>query len=363
MSDVRRILVILPNWVGDVVLATPVLVALRRRFPDARITYLCRAYVSDLVGAGELCDACIHWPAGTRGWPAFIRRLRRERFDLALLMPNSFRSALAAWLSGAVRRIGYARDGRGWLLTDRLAPPRDGRRFRPVTMVDYYAALLEPLGARIAERRPTLAVGAADEAAIAGRLGPRDPRRPRVVLNPGGAFGSAKLWPAERFAALADALVERADAEVIVTGTPGERAIAAAIRAAARHALVYCFEPPLGLGPLKALVCDADLLVTNDTGPRHFAIAFDVPVVTIFGPTDPVWTATAGARERSVMLTLDCMPCQQKRCPLGHNDCLRKLEVDPVLAAAEALLADRARDRSGSRLASAARHPAPEAAG
>jgi len=344
VGDPARILVLLPNWVGDVVLATPALAALRRRFAESRICLLLRSYVADVVADGGFADEVLTWPpdrTGPAGWLRFIRRLRAHRFDLALLLPNSFRSALAVRLSGARRRVGYVRDARGWLLTDRLRPPRSGGRRVVESMLDYYGRLVEALECDASDRRPRLGIGPADEAACARRFASLDQERPLVVLNPGGAFGTAKLWPAERFAAIGDALAGEFNAQIIASGTPKERALGEAIARAAQRPVMLCFEPPVGLGPLKALIRRADLLVTNDTGPRHYAIALGTPVVTIFGPTDPGWTETRFHLERKVMLALDCQPCQKKRCPLGHTNCMMQLDVERVLVAARALLAER----------------------
>ncbi len=344
MGDPARILVVLPNWVGDVVLATPALTALRRRFAAAHIGLLLRDYVADVVADGGFADDVLTWPphgAGPAAWWSFIRRLRARRFDLALLFPNSFRSALTIRLSAARRRVGYARDGRGWLLTDRLHPRRSGGKWAVESMLDYYGRLVEALGCDASDRRPRLGIGPADDAACARRFASLDENRPLVVLNPGGAFGTAKLWPAERFAAIGDALTREFNAQVVASGTPKERSLGEAIARAARLPVTLCFDPPVGLGPLKALIRRADLLVTNDTGPRHYAIALGTPVVTVFGPTDPGWTETHFHLERKVMLALDCQPCQKKRCPLGHTNCMMQLDADQVLVAARALLAER----------------------
>ena len=162
---------------------------------------------------------------------------------------------------------------------------------------------------------------------------------PLVVLNPGANYGSAKCWPPEYYAQLADALVERFGARVVASLGPKEREIADRLAAAARRPIDIFVDPPLGLGPLKALVRRCDLLITNDTGPRHFAAAFSVPVVTIFGSSDPAWTETRFAKERMVMLKLDCQPCMERTCPLKHHDCMRRLLPAMVLEKAEELLA------------------------
>jgi heptosyltransferase-2 len=436
VSEPERILISIPNWVGDVVMATAALRAVRQRFATARIVHLMRPYVADVLAGTAFCDEAIFWPAhggGRRGgdtkesrnnnWCVFfakrqaksgvlnvsrsgysratpnhqagggdagetpshrleagatttgvldlVRRLRRGRFDLAILLTNSFRSALVTRLAGVRRRVGYARDGRGWLLTDRLDAPRKDGRFVPIPALDYYNALARHVGCEDPGDKLELATLPADEAAIERRLAcgyrrdacatpqPRaavpqsQPRaavphgEPLVVLNPGANYGSAKCWPPEYYAQLADALVERFGARVVASLGPKEREIADRLAAAARRPIDIFVDPPLGLGPLKALIRRCDLLITNDTGPRHFAAAFGVPVVTIFGSSDPAWTETRFAKERMVMLKLDCQPCMERTCPLKHHDCMRRLLPAMVLEKAEELLAKQPVDAVG----------------
>ncbi|GJQ25553.1 MAG: ADP-heptose--LPS heptosyltransferase [Phycisphaerae bacterium] len=334
-----RILVFVPNWVGDVVMATAAMNALRRRYPEAQIAHLMRPYVGDVLAGAGLADEFIPWPNGGIGsLLGLARRLRRERFDLAVLFTNSFRSALLARLARVTQRIGYARDGRGWLLTDRLRAPRAGGKYIPIPALDYYNALAVAAGCSPPGDQLVLATSPEDEAAVDKRIGARRAGdAPLVVFNPGANYGSAKCWPAEKYAALADRLVRERGARVVASLGPKERAIAERLAAATRNVEV-CIDPPLGLGPLKALVRRCDLLVTNDTGPRHFAAAFGVPVVTVFGSSDPAWTDTRFARERNVMLKLDCQPCMKRTCPLGHHHCMNQLEPDLVYDAAARLL-------------------------
>jgi heptosyltransferase-2 len=336
MSEPSRIAVFIPNWVGDVVMATAALRAIRRRFAQARIIHLMRPYVADVLASANLGDETVFWPAreGANGLLAharLVRRLRQEQIDLAVLLTNSFRSALIAWLAGAKRRVGYDRDGRGWLLTDRLRPLREGRRYVPVPALDYYNEVARYVGCEDPGDQLILATTPADEAAIDACLGPRKPGRPLVVLNPGANYGSAKCWPPEHYAAVSDALVTGWDASVVATLGPKEREIADRLKAAARRPIGVFVDPPLGLGPLKTLIRRCNLLITNDTGPRHFAAAFDVPVITVFGSSDPAWTDTRFARERIVKLNLNCQPCMKRTCPLGHHECMRQLEPETVL--------------------------------
>ncbi|MCC7293677.1 MAG: lipopolysaccharide heptosyltransferase II [Phycisphaerales bacterium] len=345
------ILIVLPTWVGDFVMATPFLRAVRRRFPSARITLLADSNLADLIDGGTWADyvefehgVSVSKPKEARPG-SYILSLRAARFDWAILLPNSFRSALTAWRIRAKRRIGYDRDARGLLLTDRMPVKNRLRgwrpRFAPLPLVEYYADLAEALGcdrpndALELFRTPHADASLADKCRALGV----PPHQPRIVISPGAKFGAAKCWSPQRFAETADRMIREWGATVVVTCGPGEEPIARQIRDAMTQRAYVFDEPRLSLGELKSLIADADLLLCNDAGLRHFARAFDVPVVTVFGPTHPEWTRTSFARERIVRIDVDCGPCQQRVCPLGHLKCMTGVTVDSVFSAAEELLA------------------------
>lgn len=339
-----RIALFLPNWIGDVAMATPAVRATRERFPQARLVAVCRPYIAPLLGGAPWFDDVIlhdkSGKAGLRGL-SLIGRLRREHFDAAVLFPNSFRSALFARLGGCRRRIGFARYGRSLLLTDRLQPIRDARgRIRPSPIIDDYNRLVKPLGSADPGRRMELFTTPADEAA-AGRVWQEEGlgRATEVIgLNSGGAFGAAKHWPVEHFAELARQFVDRRGSAVLVLCGPNERDLARAIvKQAGRPGVISLADRNVSLGLTKACVRRLDLLVTTDSGPRHFAAAFDRPVVTLFGPTYIEWTETYFAKAVNLQESVPCGPCQQRVCPLDHR-CMRGLSVSRVWHAAEHLL-------------------------
>jgi heptosyltransferase-2 len=328
-------------------MATPFLRAVRTRFASAQITLLLQAHHHELLRGGDWMDDCIQWPPRRRSKPwhleyrTFVREIRSERFDLAILLPNSFRAALLTWQARAKRRVGYNRDGRGVLLTDRL-PVRNRVRGRcePLPLVEYYADLAEFLGCERPDDALELFSTTDCEEAVGLRLGAAGLAEgcPIVVICPGAKFGASKCWPPERFAAVADRLVERHGAAVVVSPGPGEEGIARAIAAEMQHVPIVIDNPCLTLGELKSLVSCSDLLLGNDTGPRHFARALNVPMVTVFGPTDPAWTATSYSKERIVRVDVDCGPCHKKVCPLGHLKCMTLVTVDMVERACERML-------------------------
>lgn len=340
-----------PNLIGDTVMATPAFRALRLRYPEARITGVVKPQVAPVLdGSGWFDDRVVFAPraaaAEHRTWAA-VRALRSRRAELAVLFPNSIRSALLCWLAGVPRRLGYVRGGRGFLLTDRLEPPRDSSgRLRIVPAVEYYLGLVRALGCPGFSVRTELFVTDEERAGAVrawNRLG--IPEGARVVcLNTGGAFGPAKNWPNGHFARLARRLVDEHDVWVLVLCGPQERANAAAIERLAKHDRVrsLAHEVP-SVGLTKASIARCVLLVTTDSGPRHFAGPLGVPVVTLFGPTHVGWTRTYHANALHLQQPVPCGPCQKPICPEKHHRCMNELTPDVVYDAVRRLL-----DRHGA---------------
>lgn len=344
-----NIVIFLPNWIGDVAMATPALRALRRRFEgSAHFIGVMRPYVSEVLSGTHWLDETLLYQPRTDiaelGSRHLVRRLRSRRVDWAILLTNSLRTGVLAWLSGARRRVGFVRFGRGPLLTDRLYHRRDGRRYVPSPVLDDYLRLAYHVGCPPESPRLELATTPADEwlaDAAWRRLGMnRDSRV--VAFNSGGAFGAAKSWPAEYFSALARRVVVEHDCHVLLLCGPGEREAAEQISRSADHPRVVSLAgEPLSIGLSKACVRRSRLLVTTDSGPRHFAAAFDVPVITIFGPTHIAWSENHFDRAVHLQHEVPCGPCQQRTCPLGHHRCMTELTVDRVYRAAAAQLLDK----------------------
>ena len=343
------ILVFCPNLVGDTVMATPAFRALRSGHPGARMVAVVKPKVAPTIAGGPWFDHLIGFdPRSSRleeRAGAVLRRLRVEEAEIAVLFPNSFRSALMAWRAGARRRVGYSRGGRGSLLTDRLAPLRDDRgSFKPTPIVDSYLAIPRILGCQGDGPRLELYTTPEDEAAADrawARLG-LGRSKEVVCLNTGGAFGPAKSWPEAHFAELARRLVDESDASVLVVCGPAERDAARSIVAKAdRDRVVSLADEPLGIGLTKACIRRSALLVSTDSGPRHFAAGFDVPVITLFGPTHIEWTLTRHPRALHLHHPVPCGPCQRPTCAERHHRCLEDLAPASVHAAATRLLEGR----------------------
>ena len=338
------IAVALPNWVGDVVMATPTLRALRRRFPDGRILCVGRRYVRPVLEPNPWTDAFLETDKTARAMWRTVQALRAEAPQTAVLLPNSVRSALLFWLAEVPRRIGYARPGRRRLLTDALEPPRRGRRRVPTPQVTYYLALAEVLGAPTDDRRLQLCTTEEDEAAALAAFGQaRVEPEEALLLCPGYAFGPAKGWPVPHWAALARGARERFGLRALVLGGPRDADIARAIVQAEPSVVSLC-DRGITLASARAVVRRARAMVTVDSGLRHYAAAFDRPVVALFGPTHIGWTETWHPKEVRLQVEVPCGPCQRPECPEGTLECMWKLEPDDVLdALAEAL----ARDATG----------------
>jgi heptosyltransferase-2 len=339
-----RIALFLPNWIGDVVMATPAIRAVREQFPSAEILAVCKPYVADVVAGAPWFREVISFdkggPPGQRLW-AVAQQLRAERIDVAVLFPNSFRAALVARLGGCRQVIGFSRYGRRLLLTTRLHAKTDrwGRSI-PSPVIDDYNRLAVALGTADPGYRMDLFTTPKDEAAadaVWTRFGLD--RYSRVVgLNPGAAFGAAKHWPAESFARLGRMFAQRSGCGVLVLCGPSEREMARRIAEDSRSPNVHSLDDsPLSLGLTKAAVRRLSLLVTTDSGPRHFAAALERPVVTLFGPTHIGWTETHFEKATHLQKPVPCGPCQKRTCPLDHR-CMRDLTPDEVFAAGDRLL-------------------------
>lgn len=345
----RRLLVIAPSWVGDVVMATPTFRAIRDRLPGSFIGVLVKPGMEGLLAGTTFFDEFhVDSREGMMGVKRASAKVRAGRYDAAILMTNSFSTAVLARIAGVPRRIGYGRDARSMLLTESLLAPRraltapfyestvSARTWAPIPACEYYLALAHRLFAD-----PSIPLGAMELAvtaqeASAGRsaleqAGLRTEQE-FAVLNPGGN-NPAKRWPAERFAALARWLRDDQRLEVVVAGSPGERALSEQVATLARLPVSRAL-PTVGLtlGSLKAVLQRAAILVTNDTGPRHIAAALGTPVVTLFGPTDPRWTTIPFDREIIVSADPTLPPCEvaedhPERCSVDRIEVVRVQEA------------------------------------
>ncbi len=317
-------LIVAPNWIGDAVMSLPLVRALKRARPGDRIGVLARRGPAAIYRADGAVDAVV--PHGA--FVADALAVRAGRFDEAWLLPNSFRAALIAFAAGVPERVGYATEGRGFLLTRALPPPPGtGHQLRD------YDALLEARGIAPDAGAPRLDLpdAARHRAAAALAAAGIDGDAPLAVLAPGSAFATTKRWPAERYAALVDALSQRGFACAVLVG-PGETELGARVAEGSRRrpAVVGADLDPV---ELAAVIARARVAITNDSGPMHLAGAVGTPVVAFFGATDPGRTGPAGSPSRVLDRYVFCSPCFKTDCPFGH-ECMREISVEAALNAA-----------------------------
>ncbi len=339
MTDApASVLVVMPTWVGDAVLATPLIEALHEQYPDARKDFVIKPYLRGLLDDAPWLDNVYEMARGRRFW-SLRTELARRKYDWGILLPNSLRPAILLYMAGVKKRIGYARNGRSPLLTDRLGFPDTKGRTVPFRMVDFYGAIGTRLGL---PDHTGLKLYVRDEICErAGRLlhdSGVTGSGPIVGINPGAKYGSSKLWPVEFFARTGDAIAVKLDAQIVVMAGPGEDELAAEIVGRMSASAVAIPSAAVDLEMLKGVVSQLDLLVTNDTGPRHIAAALDVPTVALFGPTHTLWGNSGYKKSIDLSIEVDCGPCMQRTCPLHHHKCMNDLEPAAAITAAVKLL-------------------------
>jgi len=337
----RRILIRGTNWLGDAVMTTPAMGRIRNFFPEARVTLLANPLVAELFASHPWIDDTMIYDRkgehkGVSGRFKIAAELRNCSFDLAILLPNSLDSAIIAWLARIPRRLGYATDGRGLLLTDRV--PLSVRMLTG-HQSGYYLAMLDYCGITGEQEPQLLTTTIAEDEQVNRLLEAEGIHADSTILgiNPGAAYGSAKRWYPERFAAVADHLARRWGARVVITGGVAEAGIAGDI---AGKMTTPCLNlvGKTGVRELMAVIKRCNFFVTNDSGPMHVAAAFGVPLVAIFGSTDNTTTFPLSQQAVIVRKQVDCAPCMKRECQTDHR-CMKEVTVEDVIAAATTLKA------------------------
>lgn len=329
-----KILIIGPSWVGDMVMAQSLFIALRQRHPGCEIHVLALPWTNGLLAhmpevSGAVAMTVGHGELGLGRRRAIARQLRAQQFDQAIVLPNSLKSALIPWLAGIPRRTGWRGEARSWLLTDcrmldKAACP---------LMVQRFVALAYPAGAALPDPlpRPALAVAPEKREALLAKLGLACDA-PVLVLCPGAEFGAAKKWPAAAYAAVAAKWIADGGRAWIM-GSANDGSDAAAILAALPDGGCINLTGKTSLAEAIDLMACADCVVSNDSGLMHIAAALNRPLVVVYGSTSPAFTPPLADKVRIVSLGLDCSPCFKRTCPLGHTNCLNQLGPDRVLQA------------------------------
>jgi len=335
----EKILVRVPNWIGDAVMCLPALASLRALYPSSEMIVLARPKVvpvfenNPAVSGIMLLEPGRH--KGLLGTLRLSRELRREEFDLAVLFQNAFGAALIALLGCAKERVGYARDMRSGLLT-RAIPARGG--IMKEHQVFYYLNIIRELGGAVpASPVPRIYITGGEKAAAMafleknGLIG-----KPLFGAAPGASYGPSKRWPAERFAAVLKGLTDEYGGAALVLGGPEDSEACAAVKAAFPHATDLSGK--MGLRGSMALMSLMSAFVTNDSGPMHLSAALGLPTAAVFGSTEDSLTGPVGPRAASVREKTDCSPCFKRECRFGHYECLKRVDPGMVLAKIKELM-------------------------
>ncbi len=338
-TNIKKIIIRSPNWVGDVVMATPAFRCIRENFPGAKITIALKSYVRKLIEGSPWFDETLlldppnQHNKGTQLF-SLIKEIRYGEYDLGFLFPNSFNSALMFWLGGVKRRVGYKRDARSWLLTDGINRLSENGRFLPTYMGDYYLRLCTEMGCKVHSKELELFLNEESQQRVDEIF--RDcnlnNNLPLILLNPGAAYGSSKCWTAEGFARTADLINQQLDCTIAIVCAPHEIPLARDIELAAKSRLINLANQVISLDVLKALIKRCALLITVDSGPRHIAVAFKRPVVTLMGPNDPRYTESSSEIGQVIRADVDCLACHLKVCPKDHR-CMTQIKPEQVALA------------------------------
>lgn len=338
MTEPKKFIIRMPNWVGDAVMATPLIVDLKNAFPDGEITLMCQGAINQLFLYEPLISGIISFPKPSRfihrvHQSELIQDLRKGEFDTGILTTNSFSSAWWFFRGHIPQRIGFKDRGRGILLTDPIPFPQNRESQH---LIKTYKELLKPLGIPVSDTPTRLIVTNEEKEAAMNLLKKEGYQGGNVIgINPGAAYGSAKCWLPERFRALAEDLIKDPSTYVVFYGDSSQREMINGIA----HNLgpqVINLAAKTTLRELMAFISLSNVFVSNDSGPLHIAYALKIPVVAIFGPTSEV---ISGPQGKSITLHkhVECSPCFKRTCPIDHR-CMTKIKADEVFEAVKRLL-------------------------
>lgn len=340
-NNINRILIRSSNWIGDAVMTTPAIRAIRLNFPGAEISILAKPWVAPIYENNSHIDRILICRSdgrhgGFAGIFRLARDLRKEKFDLAFLLPNSFETAFVSFLAGISMRAGYDTDCRKFFLTH---PVRLKSEYKRYHQIDYYLMILKQMGLRAFGTQQTLVASDAEKKVAWQRFQVFGVAGGSLLIgiNPGAAFGTAKRWFPDRYAALARKLITSFNAHIAIFGSPGEKKLGEYITGKIGQRCVnLCGKTTLREAISAISVCD--LFITNDSGLMHVAAALDIPQIAVFGSTDSVATSPASPSSRIIQDPIECNPCLKPECPKGNHLCMKNITVDMVFDVARRLL-------------------------
>ena len=345
-KTIKNVLVIAPNWLGDAVLALPALAGIRKLFPASRITVLGLPHICELFKESPYVDDRKIYSSTLL---TTVSDIRKERFDLAILLPNSFRTALMVHLALTPIRCGYNRDGRGIMLN---LPVRVTKEIRNLDQVEYYRNIVSSIerslekeilkqvqNDRESGKRKEWLHLSQEELQHATKILQNfniSPGSLIIGINPGAAYGSAKRWYPERFAQVSSALVKKHKANIIIFGSQQELGIASEIEILSSVPVINMAGKTTIRG-LMSLIKQCTIFITNDSGPMHIAAALAIPVIAIFGSTDPGKTGPMGDENIVIRKKAECRPCFKRKCPTDLK-CMDLITVEDVIAGVDRIL-------------------------
>ena len=332
-----KIIIRAPNWIGDSILAVPAAYSLSRNFPDAQIWVAAKEWVKDLFTSYDFIKGIIPLPDvdGFKNLKDSIQKIKRFHFDIGVLLTNSFASALLFYLGKIPERWGYSTDGRRMLLTRGVALKKGEDCSH---QLNYYLDLISGLGLKTSPPKISLPITQEEKEKAKEMLLTLNVNlnKTLIILNPGASYGPSKRWHAENYAELANLLQDRKKAEILITGSKDEAALVESIAS-------FMTKKPLNLTGktdlrlLAGLISHADLFITNDSGPMHIANALKIPVIAIFGPTDPCFTGPFQQPAAVIKKDVPCWPCSYRECPFDHR-CMISIDPQEVFEACQKFL-------------------------
>ena len=340
---IRRVLIRSANWVGDAVMSLPAIASVRQTFPQAEISILAKPWVAEIFQKNPVVDQVSVYQTpgihqGLRGKWRLARQLKKQGFELAILLQNAFEAALISFLGGIPRRAGYNTDGRGILLTH---PVTATRKIKKGHQVDYYLEMVGSLGFQRAQRVPSLQIPLErrEEACRMLQSFGLEESQELVGISPGATYGSAKQWFPERYTELASRIVRNFGAPILIFGSEGDKKVASQVGQDARVPLID-LTGMTTLAQAMALIARCRLFITNDSGLMHVAAALGIPVIAIFGSTDPERTGPLGEMCRVVCRPVSCAPCLKTECPEDRR-CMGLISVDEVFEEVKTILSSK----------------------
>ncbi|HOO91149.1 MAG TPA: lipopolysaccharide heptosyltransferase II [Syntrophales bacterium] len=337
---IENILVRGTNWIGDVIMSLPAVSSVRRAFPQARIAVLAKPWVAEIYRICPDVDDVIVFQSpgihdGIGGKIRLAKQLKKEKFDLAILLQNAIEAALIVWLARIPLRAGYNSDCRGFLLTHSV---RRTQEVRTIHQIGYYIEMARSLGLGSSERVIHIAPDGDYSLPAKKILAGHDIKEKEILIGmaPGASYGPAKMWFPERFAAVADRLADEFSARIILFGSPGDRERTDLIQQYSKNPIIN-LAGETTLNEVIGLIRKCDLFISNDSGLMHLAGALDIPLIAIFGSTNPATTSPVGERSIVIHKDVPCSPCLKKTCPTDFR-CMDLIGVDDVCDAARMLL-------------------------